>query len=351
MAALASPHGIDRYLASFDPMWRLDAVTARVVAANRETADAVTLTLEPNRNWRGFRAGQYVRIGFEIDGIRRTRCYSLSSSPDRASGLLDVTVKRHPHGLVSGFVQEHVRPGTIVTLSEAAGDFTLPEPFPSHVLFLCGGSGITPVMSMLRTLLDRGHQGRIDLIHFARRRADVMFARELHVRARAHPSFRLHLSLTGEPPAAGDLAGHFTEELLARAVPTYANAEAWVCGPEGLVDAVAATWDRHGRGHELHVERFTAAPRPPAADATGGTVRFARSGRVVVSDGRSLLVQAEAAGLAPKSGCRMGICRTCLCPKPRGTVRDLVTGALSSEAEVAVRLCVSIPVGDVTLDL
>jgi ferredoxin-NADP reductase len=351
LAALASPHPVDRYVAPLARLWRFEEVLAEVVGVTRETADAVTLTLHPNRSWRGFRAGQHVRLGVEVDGIRHVRCFSLSSSPDRLSGLLDVTVKRRPGGLVSGWIHDRVGPGAVLTLSQAEGDFTLPSPLPPHLVFVTGGSGITPVMSMLRALGTRRFDGRIDLLHFTRRHADTIFARELRARAAAHDGFRLAFAVTGEPPSAGDRAGHLTEEMLARFAPGWADAAAWTCGPTALVDAARAIWARHGRGDRLRVERFFAAPRPPVCDATGGTVHFARSARSVRSDGRSLLEQAEAAGLAPAFGCRRGICRTCVRTKVCGTVRDVVTGAPSTAAEETVRLCVSVPIGDVTIDL
>jgi ferredoxin-NADP reductase len=351
VAALATPHPVDRYLAALHPLWRLEAVTARVIAVRRETERAVTLTLRPSRSWRGFRAGQHVRVGVDVDGIRRTRCYSLSSSPDGASGLVEVTVARHPYGLVSRFIHDRVRAGTVVALSQAEGDFTLPARPPPHLLFITGGSGITPVMSMLRTALGRGYDGRIDLVHYARTRHDVIFGRELRALADARGGFRFTLALTGEPPSAQDLGGHFTEHALARVVPGYADAETWVSGPPGLIEAVATTWKALGRTDGLHVERFGAAPRIASADAVGATVELSRSGRRIASDGRSLLEQAEAAGLAPAFGCRRGICRTCVRRKTSGTVRDVVTGALSSEPEEDIRLCVSVPLGDVTLDL
>jgi stearoyl-CoA 9-desaturase NADPH oxidoreductase len=351
LAALASPHPVDRYVAPFARLWRFEEVLAEVVGVTPETADAVTLTLRPNRNWRGFRAGQHVRLGVEVDGVRRVRCFSLSSSPDRSSGLLDVTVKRRPGGLVSGWIHDRVAPGQIVTLSPAEGDFTLPSPLPPHLVFVTGGSGITPVMSMLRTLLGRRYRGRIDLLHFTRRHADAIFARELRERAAAHDAFRLVFAVTGEPPSAGDLAGHLSEEMLARVAPGWADADAWVCGPTALVDAAGALWERRGRRDRLRVECFFAASRPPAADAIGGTVHFARSGRFVVSDGRPLLEQAEAAGLAPAFGCRRGICRTCVRTKVSGTVQDVVTGALSTDPDEDIRLCASAPIGPVTLDL
>ena len=347
VTALASPRPVDHYLGALHPLWRVDEVRATVLGLRSETADMVTVALAPNAAWRGFQAGQHVRLGVAVDGVRRIRCYSPTNAPRDGDRRVDLTVKRHPGGVVSGFVHERLRAGAVVTLSQATGDFVLPAVPPPHVLLVSGGSGITPVVSMLRTLLDGGHAGRVDLVHFARRRADVPFARELAQRAAEHAAFHLHVVLTGEPGAS--LTGRCEPALLDAAVPAWRDAEAWVCGPPGLIAAVqAARGDARCR-RALHVERFVLPPAP--AGAPGGVVEFAASGRRVASDGRTLLVQAEAAGLAPASGCRIGICQTCRCRKLRGTVRDVVTGALSTEPDVPIRACVSVPVGDVAVAL
>lgn len=349
--ALASPHSIDRYLEVFNPLWSVDEVRARVLAVRRETADAVTLTLQPNSLWQGHRAGQYVRLAVEVDGVRRSRCYSISSSPLDASGTLQLTVKRQPGGLVSNWVNDHARAGLVVGLSQAEGDFVLPAAMPSRCLFITGGSGITPAMAMIRTLVARGYQGQVQLLHFVRRYEDVIFAAELAQLAETHDNIAVTLSLTADKPYDGDLAGHFDGRLLAQLEPAWADAEAWVCGPEGLIAAVGQHWADAGLAHRLHIERFTAAAGAVATGAAGGELRFVRSERIAANDGRNLLVQAESAGLRPESGCRMGICMSCKCTKKSGVVRDAVTGVTSDAGEEDIRLCVSVPVGDVTLDL
>jgi ferredoxin-NADP reductase len=352
VAALTTPHGVDAYLEHVDPLWSLGEVRARVVTVRRETADAVTLGVRPNRRWRGFRAGQHVRVSMDVAGVRRTRCYSLSSSAHREGGLVEITVKRHPGGLVSGALVDGARAGQVLTLSQAQGeDFVLPEPRPAHVVLVSGGSGITPCMAILRTLVDEGHTGRITFLHFARAAADVIFAGELAALAAAHPGLTVDVRHTRGAGPRPRLDG----ATLARLVPDLAAADAWVCGPAGLVDAARALWTAEGLADRLRTETFAPpAPSPTAATAAtapAGALAFARSGRTVTADGRTLLEQAEAAGLRPESGCRMGICMSCKCKKVAGTVRDLRTGAVSDAGDDDIQLCVSVPVGDVTLDL
>jgi len=349
-AALAYPHSVDRYLEVFDPTWSVNEVRATVTAVRHRTADSVSLSLEPNGNWRGFRAGQFVRLSVEIDGALRTRCYSPANSVHGPGRTIELTAKAHASGLVSRYLHRNARVGRVVTLSQAEGSFALPEARPRDILLISGGSGITPVMSMLRTLCDEGHPGRISFLHYARAASDLIYAEELAAIAARHPNVRVLRSFS-VPDQGGELQGRFNRGQLEQALPGYAQAETFLCGPPGMMRAVEAVWAEDGIGERLHLERFTAAPRAIDGGVAEGEVRFARSERVSTNTGLSLLEQAEAAGLRPQSGCRMGICHTCTCRKTSGTVRNLQTGALSSEADEDIRICISAPVGTVTLDL
>jgi ferredoxin-NADP reductase len=349
--ALSHPHGIDRYLEHFDPLWSLTETRAMVIAAERQTPDSVTLRLRPNGNWRGFSAGQFVRLGIDVNGVRHTRCYSPANADnDGRDAPLEFTIRAHDCGRVSQHLLANARPGMVVHLGEAAGEFVLPERRPRHLLLISGGSGITPVISMLRTLLDEGHRGQIDFIHYARSPAAMLYRRELEQLSLAHSNLRL---LRGYSQGRGELRGRFSLQQLRRAVPDWACARAYVCGPPSLMSAVEECWHQHGRRESLLTERFVALPvtRAPSRGEGSGQLHFARSGRRTTNDGRDILDQAEDAGLKPEHGCRMGICHSCTCLKRQGTVRNLVTGELSSAADEYIRICISAPVGDVELDL
>jgi ferredoxin-NADP reductase len=351
--ALTTPHGVDRYVELVRPAFSLREVRAEVVAVRRATARSVTLTLRPNANWQGFRAGQFVRLSVEIDGVRHTRCYSPASSA-HAGDLLELTAHAQPDGRVSPFLRACARPGMVVSLSQAEGDFALPDERPRALLLISGGSGITPVMSMLRTLCEEGHDGPVAFLHYARDGHDVAYAAELRVLAARHPNVRL-LHGWSRGSRVGELRGTFRREHVRAAGVDPAAALTFACGPTGLLDGVRATWAEDGIEQRLHVEQF-AAPAParvePGADATAtGSVTFSRSGRVAHNSGASLLDQAEAAGLTPQSGCRMGICHTCSCRKLEGAVRDLRTGQVSTAPDELIQICVNAPVGDVTLDI
>jgi ferredoxin len=144
--------------------------------------------------------------------------------------------------------------------------------------------------------------------------------------------------------------GFFRKEHLNAAEPRFASAQTYLCGPPGLMRGVREVFEAEGLGERLHTEDFT--PVAPAADAAAeGTVTFNRSNLTGENSGRTLLEQAEFAGLRPVHGCRMGICFSCTQIKRTGCVRDIRSGDVSSEEDEEIQLCVSVPVGDVAIDL
>ncbi|ASR36193.1 ferredoxin reductase [Prauserella marina] len=346
--ALLTPHGADRYLELLNPMLVRHEVRGVVTRVRRQTSDTVTIELRPSAAWRGFTAGQHVRLSVDIDGVRRTRCYSPCTSQHR-EGTFELTVKAHSDGLVSGHLFRTAKPGVVVGLSPAEGDFTLPRPRPEKLLLISGGSGITPVLSMLRTLADEAHHGEVAFVHYANGPADIPGLAELSALARRCGA----RFLRGHPRATGgDLRGHCTREHLALAAPWYREAAVYVCGPPPLMTAVGEIYAADGASEQVHTEQFTAtAPALPAEGTTvDGRVRFARTGTETGNSGLPLLDQAEAAGLSLDHGCRMGICYSCTQRKTRGTVRNVKTGSTCSETDQDIQLCVSVPLGDVEID-
>jgi ferredoxin-NADP reductase len=230
-----------------------------------------------------------------------------------------------------------LRPGDVIRLEPPQGDFVLPDPMPRKVLFLTGGSGITPVMGMLRshTLPDVVH------IHGAPTRDAVVFGAEL--RALSSSSYVLH-------ERHDDDHGMFSLDELADVCPDWREREVWVCGPGPLMDAAEVHWTDAGLSDRLRLERFR--PRLLADAGEGGEVVFAKSGTTVTADGSTAILDAgEAAGVLMPSGCRMGICYTCVLPLKAGRVRDLRTGEVHGEEGDLVQTCISAAAGPVELDL
>jgi ferredoxin-NADP reductase len=333
--ALATPLLPEDYLDLVDPLRSSTDLRARIEAVRPETRDAATLVLRPGRLWRGHLPGQYVRLGVDIDGVRHWRAYSLTSGPG-TGGLIAVTVKAIPGGLVSNHLVRTAQAGTIVQLDQAAGDFTLPEAVPERLLFVTAGSGITPVMGMLRHRLGDGVRRDVVLVHSAPTPDDVIFAGEL----RAHPGLRLIELHT-------DRDGMLDERRLADLVPDWHRRETWACGPVGLLDRLETLYAGQAGEGRLHTERF----RPTVAvTGQGGTVRFGSTATVAVEGGQTLLDAGEAAGVLMPSGCRMGICFGCVLPLQDGAVRNLRTGDLTEAGPgVLVQTCVSGAAGDCSI--
>ncbi len=337
-ARLTTPLLPDDYLGLLDPLWSTTDLRARVVEVRPEAAGATTLVLRPGAGWTGHLAGQWVRLGVEVDGVVQSRSYSLTSPP-RPDGLLSVTVVPVAGGVVSTVLAREVRPGDLLRLDRAAGEFVLPSPLPERLLLISAGSGITPVVGLLRDLAARGPLADVVLVHSARTREDVVLGEELRSLAANHPGCRLV-----ERHTRAD--GRLTPEQLDALVPDRAERAAYACGPAELLDALEAHWARSGG--VLRTERFAARLAPGAGD--GGTVTFARTGRTAAVAGGPVLSAGEDAGVLLPSGCRMGICFGCVVPLRSGVLRDLRTGEAAGEPGDLVQTCITTPCGDVVLD-
>lgn len=345
---LLGPHGVDRYLELIRPSLTVQDARAEIVGVHRQTARSVTLTLRPNSAWRGFRAGQFVRAGFEIDGVRRTRTYSPAGSEHARNRELELTVTAHPGGLVSRHLQHGVGTGVIVHLGAAQGDFLLSDQRPERLVLVSGGSGVTPVMSMLRTLCHEGHDGEVAFLHYARTRGDWLYEPEVRELARRHPNLTVSYRATRGHRGAE----HLDAVTLAGLVGEVDGAYAAVCGPPALLQATRTAWaGLGGEPDRLLAESFTAPRVTVTGAAATGTLRFLCSNRRAAIGAGTLLEQAESAGLSPDFGCRMGICHTCTCRKTAGAVRNILTGEISEEEDEDIQLCVSVPAGDVALEL
>lgn len=346
ITGITTPLLPDDYLRLANPLWSARELRGRVLEVRRETADSATLVIKPGWGFHfDYRSGQYIGIGLLVDGRWRWRSYSLTSAPVTGARTIAITVKAMPEGFVSSHLVDGVAPGTIVRLAAPRGEFVLPDPAPATVLFLTAGSGITPVMSMLRTLARRGAITDVVHLHSAPTAADSLFADELAALARDHPGYRLRLRATRSEGRL-DLSG---VDVLDREVPDWRGRQTWACGPTGLLGDAERIWADAGIADRLHVERFAVARTAVAAG--GGTVTFAASGKSVVTDAATTLLEAgESAGVQMPFGCRMGICQSCVVELVEGQVRDLRTGA-DHEPGTRIQTCVCTAAGDCQLDV
>ncbi len=352
------PGVFDFWAGQFNPLWTWERPLARIVAKRQVARHAVTLRLKPNRHWVGGRPGQHLNLGVQIDGRWLTRSYSLSAAPgpDRC---FEVTVQRVEGGRVSTHLCQHARVGEVLALGPAFGDMTLPAAgHGEHLLMLAAGSGITPFLALSRALAASIGPAAATLIVWAKTEADICQLDTLQALAARRPGFTLHTVLTGEPAASPDAPrGRLSASLLRRLLPmgqSLAQTRVMACGPGGFVQTARTLLAPQVLAFQA--EAFSpdkAGSDTPAVDPTATVnIHLQRSGRsVTVLAGQTLLPALEAQGLTPPSGCRMGICRSCVCTRLSGSTQDTQTQALDHHPGAALRLCVSRACSDLSLDL
>ncbi|MCG7610971.1 ferredoxin reductase [Mycobacterium sp. CnD-18-1] len=344
LARATTPLLPDDYLKLLNPLWSARELRGEVVDVRKETSDSATVTIKPGWGFSGdYKPGQYVGIGLHLDGRWHWRSYSLTSVPRRKAELISITVKATPEGFLSTHLVNGVKPGTIVRLASPRGDFALPDPPPAKVLLVSAGSGITPIMAMLRSLKHRGHNPDIVHIHSAPDTDSVIFYDELRNLDQTLSGYRLHLHLTED-------RGHLDfGAALAEIAPDWAQRPAWACGPPEMLDTIEAIWADAGQTENLHTERFVIARTDRGGE--GGTVTFAFSDKSIEIDGATSLLEAgERVGIQMPFGCRMGICQTCVLPLESGHVRDFRSGAEHGAGD-RINTCISTASGDCTLNV
>lgn len=335
----------NRWLNTFLWTYQLKAVVEQVID---EAPGVKTFVLRPNQHWRGHTPGQFVELALPVDGPAPAaaikRCYSVF---DAGQGRLGITVKRVPQGRVSGWMHEHLKPGSSVDFTQAQGRFVLHG--QRKLLFVCAGSGITPCHSMIEALLQLPQAQRPDVQVIAqfRQADDVIFKPALRRWAQAGVKVTLALSAA---PASSTAAGHeapvqrVDQAQLAQLCPDLAQRDVYLCGPEGFMSAVIGHLKALGVDLAcVHTERFslpTAAAPGTVFDTEGAEVYFehinARISLTAADQGKTLLQLANEHGLNLESGCCQGMCGTCKLTVHDGQVSGNVLGR-------AVYLCTAYP--------
>lgn len=322
----------DDYTMLVNPLWSRRELRGKIVSVERFPDDTIHLAIRPG--WGvpvDFQAGQYIGIGLRVDGRFTWRSYSLTNTPDTSDGLFSITIRAVEKGKLSNHLIGTARPGINVRLAAPAGDFYLTDPLPEKLLFVTAGSGVTPVIAMLRSLEEKRQSTDIKVIHSVRNADDVIFGDVL-------ADYDAHIQVTSEQ-------GRVSPAVLEELVPDYAERVVYACGPATMLDELE-TWAKDN-DMEIRVERFTL---DRASDAKGGTITFARANVETTADGATTILEAgEQAGVQMPFGCRMGICQTCVRELVDGHVHDLRTGD-TKEPGSRIRTCVGVAAGDVVID-
>jgi ferredoxin-NADP reductase len=343
--SLFSPLLPDDYLELIDPLLSTRELRGRIERIEPETAEAATVLIRPGYEWGGHRPGQYLRIGVVVDGIHHWRAYSLTSDPGRADGCIAITPKLVEAGKVSPYLVRHARPGDLVRLGGVEGTFVLPEPVPEKLLFISAGSGITPIASMLRSLVRNHEVGDVVHIHSARTDETVIFGERLRELEAAQPGFDLHLRITSKQPR---LAPPDLDEIC----PDWRERHTFASGPGEMLDGLTRHWGEFGDPDRFEIERFQPLIGGAPGGGEGGTVRFEKSRVEAECDGATpILAAGEEAGATLPYGCRMGICHTCVGELRSGKIRDLRTGEVHGSEGEMVRTCVNAPEGPIEIAL
>jgi len=348
----AYPLKTSHYVELVNPLWATHHLQAQVVGVKSETADARTITFKAGSSWRRHRAGQHVRLGINLNGRHHTRTYTISSAPEYDSGYFTITVKMIEDGLVSSHIVRNLQVGDYIPVGLPQGDFYLPDASPIQPLFITAGSGITPAMSMLRSLIAQQRLPSSVHIHYAPDKDAVIFGNELREMDSKQKYYHLHEIYTQTSDSASGVNPYFSAEQLERLCPDWKERDCYACGPASLLASVEEHWQKAGLSHKLHIERFLADFAPIPKDVVGGKVTFAKSGIETDADSHTnLLNVAEDAGMNPHHGCRMGICHSCDVTLKSGSVRDLRTGQVLNDVGARVQICVCAASGDCELDL
>jgi ferredoxin-NADP reductase len=339
----------------------------------QETHDVKTFVLGSSsvaRSWR-YLPGQFLTFELQVDGKTVHRCYTLSSSPTRPDRV-SITVKRVPGGQVSNWLHDHLRPGATLRAAGPAGIFSCFEAPAPRYLFLSGGSGITPLMSMSRALHDLASEADVVFVHCARTPADLLFADELALFTRTMPHFRVAF-VCEQQPAQSAYAGHlgrFDLAKLQQVAPDFLARDVYTCGPAPFMAAVQAMLSGAGyptqryRQESFSFETTAAELGLPgaAAEAVGSDgaaavvqhrITLGKTGQVFACGADQTILQAAtAADIRLPFSCSNGMCGTCKSKKLSGQVEMQHHGGIRQrEIDQGWMLpCCSRPLGDVTLD-
>lgn len=332
----------------------------------QETHDVRTFVFAPSSPRRfDYKPGQFLTFDLEIDGRTVNRCYTIASAPTRPA-TVSITVKRVENGPASNWLHDTMRPGMTVKAVGPMGDFTcLDHPAPKY-LFMSGGSGITPLMSMARCFHDLAEARDIVFVHAARSPDDIIFRRELELIAHDMPSFRF-VPVCERDGARERWHGHcgrVTAELLRLAVPDARERTVFTCGPAPFMAAVKAMLLDAGLDPaRCHEESFSFEDLSPAVigevlaeEAPAGrtfTIEFAKSRRsIACAQDTPILTAAKIAGLRLPSSCAKGMCGTCKTRKLSGSVEMNHRGGIRQrEADAGmILICCSKPLSDIVLD-
>lgn len=346
--------------------WNSHTEHLECVMVLQDTHNVKTLCFQTaDSSWFRYLPGQFVTLEVTIDGRRVQRCYTLASSPSRPLCIW-VTVKRYPGGLVSNWLHDNIKVGDRVKAYGPSGIFSFHNHLADKYLFLSGGVGITPLLSMTRWLFDFGLPADVNFIHCAQTPSDIIARRELEMMNARLPEINVSFVCEGPDPYGSwtGYTGRINQLMLELICPDYFERELFCCGPAPFMQAVrdvlnAAGYDMNHYHEEsfdipIHDESEIPEHDDVIIDQTShATVTFADSGQTVVCrESDTVLNAARMAGLHIPSACQFGVCGTCRVKKIAGDVHMVHNGGITDEEveEGYILACCSNPLGEVVVE-
>ena len=334
-------HAANFWLQKFNTLWSINQALGKIVQKENSAQNMMSLTIQVNRHFQMRQAGQHHPVFVEVNGVRYERSYSLTQL-DAQHVLL--TVKKVDQGKVSSWLVEQAQVGDILEFGQPYGDMLLPEQAQPMIL-LAAGSGITPMLSLLKALskTDRMTQAPIQLLYWVKQYADVAFKARFEQLAEQYPNFSFQVFYTQEEDAGKRL----NQDHLAL-VNNIENSLVYACGPSGFV---AQAEQLFANAQSFKSEAFSMTP-VENSDIGFVNITLLKSNKVlVIPKGQSILSSLEQQNIKPTHGCRMGICHKCVCNKVEGSTKDLVNGSQNSEPGNLLKICVNSAQSDLVIDL
>ncbi len=333
----------------------LPHISATLIHTVLETHDTKSYFFRSEKTLNQYKAGAHINIEFGINGEAVKRTYTLSSSPRNFSSTkqtdeFSITIKRVNEGLASNWLFENLKEGGQIKVSQPQGNFVLPYQPAGKILMLSAGSGVTPLMSMLRYLAEAGNRSDIVFLNYSQSPNDIIFHDELEQLSNTHENIDIHFSLERDIDAPSSFStssvhkGRISRKQLSSIAPDILEREIYLCGPQTFMKATAEILDKlKFEPSQLHLENFTADLSSSTLLGYSAEISFTSlEGVIQSSPSKTILEEAESAGLKPAAACRTGICRSCRCKKTSGTTVNLITGEESTSAGDYILPCVSV---------
>jgi len=347
-----------------------DVVTTyRVLNCYSETPDTKTFRLSrQNGDVFDYFPGQYVTLSVVIGDQEYSRSYSLASCHG-GNKVLEITVKRSATGgIVSNWLNDHVAIGDTLNLKGPFGKFSCVHHHAKKMLFLAAGSGVVPIMSMLRWLAQTEAPVDIQLLLSFRTPEAIIYRDELQLIAARHNNIRLAITITSDAKSSGwsGLTGRVTKKMIADLVPDLPQRSVYLCGPDAYMTACKELlrklklpfeqlyWESFTVNKSLIKQENSPFTRAPIGKKGSFRIGFAKSGQKIADDGvSSLLELAEKSGISIAHDCRSGQCGECMIKCLKGKIEMTVQAEIGARDRKKgwVYACCAYPASHVLLDI